>query len=120
MLVRRLSSDSLCFLWRSSFSFKRRCFLASSDSVTFPPPFTSDKVFESVLVVGSVAVCVFMLVIVSGALGLFLPVVVVVIVIVAIYVRGSENGYFKQLNVCLWVANWKFVRHQTLQTVDLV
>ena len=92
-----------------------------------PPPSTSDKMFESVRVIGSAAMCVPMLVVVDGAMVLSVVVVVVVVLfvtvrvvvivvvfIVVIYVRGSGNVCFKRLNVCISVASWKFVRHETL------
>ena len=116
MLVRRLPSEPFCLS-------RRR--LLTAGSLISPPLSTPDKVFESVRVIGSAAMSAPMLVVVGGAMLVFVVVVVVlfvtvqvvvVVVVVAIfvvYVRDSGNGCFKQLNVCMSVANWKFVRHQT-------
>ena len=97
MLFRRLPSELACLS-------RRR--LLTSGSVISPPPSTSDKVFESVRVIGCAAMSVPMLVVVGGAMLVFVVVVVVlfvtvrvvvivVVVIVVVYIRGSGNGCFQ-------------------------
>ncbi len=98
MLVRRFASEILCL--------PACCFLPSG-LVTFPRPLFSDEVLDFVRVVGSVAMSVFMLVVVRGAMLVFLVVVVVVVVEMidsssSVYVCGLLIENSSDTKRCRW------------------
>ena len=73
MLVRRFLSETLCLSGYLALGL-----------VASPRPSTLEEMLEFVLVVGSVAMGVFMLVVVGGAMIVFVVVVVVVVVVVSV------------------------------------